>query len=78
MRVSRSSLRVVRLVLILLLGGAFAIFMTAVAFAPDLFAGPLIIGGTVSLWFLFGIGLIWSVVLTTGIYVMLANAADRA
>ncbi len=77
-RVSQSSLHVVRLVLLLLLGGAFAVFMTAAAFAPGLFAGPLLPGGIVSSWFLFGIGLIWAVVLTTGIYVLLANAADGA
>ena len=77
-RVSQSSLRVVRLVLLLVLGAAFAVFMVVAAFAPGLFAGPLVAGGTVSFWFLFAIGLIWAVVLTTGLYVLLANAADRA
>ena len=76
-RVSPSSLHVIRLVLIVVLGGAFAVFMTAAAFAPGLFAGPVMPGGTVSYWFLFGIGLIWAVVLTTGLYVALANASDR-
>ena len=78
MRVSQASLRVVRLVLLLPLGCAFAVFVAAAAFAPDLFAGSLVPGGAVSFWFLFGIALIWAVVLTTGAYVLLANAADRA
>ncbi len=78
MRVSQSNLQVVRIVMLLLLGAAFAVFVAAAAYAPGLFAGPVTAGGTVSIWFLFGIGLIWAVVLMTGFYVLLANAADRA
>ncbi len=78
MRVSQSSLHVIRVVMLLLLGAGFAVFVAAAAFAPGLFAGPVTTGGSVSVWFLFGFGLIWSVVLMTGVYVALANAADRA
>ena len=78
MRVPRGSLHLVRLGMLLVLGGAFAAFMTAAAFAPDLFAGPVTAGGTVSIWFAYGLGLIWAVVLMTAVYVVLANAADRA
>ena len=78
MRVPQSSLHVVRLAMLLVLGGAFAVFVAAAAFAPDLFAGPVTAGGTVSIWFAYGLGLIWAVVLMTGAYVLLANAADRA
>ena len=78
MRVSQGSLQVIRLVMLLLLGGGFAVFVAAAAFAPGLFAGPVPAGGSVSGWFAFGLGLIWAVVLMTGVYVALANAADRA
>lgn len=64
--------------LLALLGLLYAGFMVAAAFAPGLFAGPVVTGGTVSYWFLYGIGLIWGVVLATGLYVLLANAEERA
>ncbi len=76
MRISREGLHVVRLVMLLLLGSAFAVFVTAAGFAPGLFAAPVVAGGAVSGWFVFGLGLIWAVVLMTGAYVVLANAAD--
>ena len=78
MRVPQSSLQVVRLVMLCTLGCGFAVFMIAAAFAPELFAGPVTAGGTVSFWFVYGLGLIWAVVLMTAAYVVLANAADRA
>ena len=63
-------------VLLGLLGLLYAGFMVAAAFAPGLFAGPVFAGGTVSIWFLYGFGLIWGVVGATGLYVVLANAEE--
>ena len=68
----------VSFILLGLLGVLFAGFMVAAAFAPGLFAGPVFAGGTVSYWFLYGLGLIWGVVLATGLYVALANAEEGA
>jgi uncharacterized membrane protein (DUF485 family) len=66
-------------VLLVLLGALFFLFMGLAAFAPGLLAGPIVQGGTVSLWFLYAIGLIWTSVLCTGLHVLVANAAeDRA
>ncbi len=65
-------------VLLALLAVFYAIFMIIAAFAPGLLAGPVVVGGTVSGWFLYGICLIWGVVLATGLYVYLANAEESA
>ena len=65
-------------VLLALLGFFYAVFMIIAAFAPGLLAGPVVAGGTVSGWFLYGICLIWGVVLATGLYVFLANAEENA
>ena len=65
-------------VLLALLALFYAGFMIAAAFAPGLLAGPVVAGGTVSAWFLYGICLIWGVVLATGLYVFLANAEEDA
>ena len=46
------------------------------AFAPSLFATPVVAGGTVTLWFLFAFGLIWTSVFVTGFYVLAVNAAE--
>ncbi len=58
------------------LGLLYAIFMVAAAFAPGWFAGPVVAGGVVSVWFVYGLGLIWGVVLATGLYVAIANAEE--
>jgi uncharacterized membrane protein (DUF485 family) len=65
-------------VLLGLLALFYAGFMVAAAFAPGWFAGPVMAGGTVSVWFAYGLGLIWSVVLATGVYVAIANAEENA
>ncbi|MGY2047739.1 DUF485 domain-containing protein [Methylobacterium sp. JK268] len=65
------------LVLLLILGLLYTVFMIAAAFAPGALAGPVVAGGTASYWFLYGFCLIWSVVLATGLYVLLANAEER-
>ena len=65
------------LVLLVFLGSLFFLFMGLAAFAPDLLAGPIVTGGTVSLWFLYAIGLIWISVLCTGVHVLIANAAEN-
>lgn len=66
-------------VLLVLLGALFFLFMGLAGFAPGLLAGPIVPGGTVSVWFLYAIGLIWTSVLCTGLHVLIANAAeDRA
>jgi uncharacterized membrane protein (DUF485 family) len=67
------------LILLVILGGLFFTFMAVAAFAPDLFATPVVPGGTVTKWFAFAFGLIWLSVLATGFYVFSVNAAeDRA
>ncbi|MDP4026138.1 DUF485 domain-containing protein [Methylobacterium sp. NEAU 140] len=63
-------------VLLTFLGFLFFLFMGLAAFAPGLLASPVIAGGTVSLWFLYAIGLIWTSVLCTGLHVLIANAAE--
>lgn len=63
-------------VLLAFLGALFFLFMGLAAFAPSLLAGPIVQGGTVSLWFLYAIGLIWTSVLCTGLHVLVANAAE--
>lgn len=63
-------------VLLILLGALFFLFMGLAAFAPGMLAGPVVAGGTVSLWFLYAIGLIWTSVLCTGLHVLIANAAE--
>jgi len=62
--------------LLTVLGILFFIFMGAAAFAPSLFATPVVAGGTVTLWFLFAFGLIWTSVFVTGFYVLAVNAAE--
>lgn len=64
-------------VLSLLLGTLFAGFILAAAFNPGLFAGPVSAGGTVTLWFAYGFGLIWTTVLVIGLYVAWVNARER-
>jgi uncharacterized membrane protein (DUF485 family) len=63
------------LFLLTLLAILFFIFMGTAAFAPSLFATP-VMGGTVTVWFAFAFGLIWTSVLATGLYVFLVNAAE--
>lgn len=67
----------VGMILLVFLGALFFLFMALAAFAPGLLAGPVVAGGTVSLWFLFAIGLIWTSVLCTGLHVLIANAAEN-
>ncbi len=76
MIVSRAMARQLRLLMLILLGLLYAVFMIVAAFAPGLFAGPVTAGGLTSFWFLYGICLIWLVVLTTGLYVLAVNAAE--
>jgi uncharacterized membrane protein (DUF485 family) len=64
------------LILLVMLGVLFFVFMGTAAFAPGFFAGPVVHGGTVSKWFAFAIGLIWLSVLATGFYVFSVNAAE--
>ncbi|WP_375460423.1 DUF485 domain-containing protein [uncultured Enterovirga sp.] len=65
--------------LLAFLGSLFFLFMGLAAFAPSYLARPIVQGGTVSLWFLYAIGLIWTSVLCTGLHVLVANALeDRA
>lgn len=64
-------------VLSLALGTLFAGFILAAAFNPDLFAGPVFAGGTVTLWFAYGIGLIWTTVAVIGLYVAWVNAREK-
>jgi uncharacterized membrane protein (DUF485 family) len=59
-----------------ILGAIFAVFVFAAAFDPALFAKPVIQGGTVTLWFAFGFGLIWATVLIIGFYVLWVNAQE--
>ena len=61
----------------LALGALFAGFIFAAAFNPGLFAGPVFAGGTVTLWFAYGIGLIWTTVAVIGFYVAWANTRER-
>lgn len=67
---------VLGLCLLVLLGVLFFFFMGTAAFAPGLFAKPFLPGGTVTLWFVFAFGLIWTSVLATGLYVFMVNAAE--
>jgi len=46
------------------------------AFAPSAFATPVVAGGTVTRWFVFAFGLIWTSVFATGFYVLAVNAAE--
>ena len=62
--------------LLIVLGILFFIFMGAAAFAPSLFATPVVAGGTGTRWFLFAFGLIWTSVFVTGFYVLAVNAAE--
>ena len=62
--------------LLALLGCLFFLFMGLAAFAPGFLARPIVQGGTVSLWFLYAIVLIWTSVLCTGLHVLVANAAE--
>lgn len=64
------------LLLLAMLGVLFFIFMGAAAFAPGVFAGPIVQGGTVSKWFAFAFGLIWLSVLATGFFVYAVNSAE--
>jgi uncharacterized membrane protein (DUF485 family) len=64
------------LILLAILGGLFFVFMGAAAFAPGMFATPVVQGGTVSKWFAFAFGLIWLSVLVTGFYVFSVNSAE--
>lgn len=64
------------LILLTILGILFFVFMGAAAFAPALFATPVVQGGTVTKWFAFAFGLIWLSVLTTGFYVFVVNSAE--
>ena len=64
------------LILLAILGVLFFIFMGAAAFAPGLFATPVVQGGTVTKWFAFAFGLIWLSVLATGFYVFSVNSAE--
>jgi len=67
------------LVLLAFLGTLFFIFMATAAFAPTYLAKPVVQGGTVTMWFAFAFGLIWTSVLVTGAYVLAVNSAeDRA
>ena len=61
----------------LMLGALFAGFIVAAAFNPGLFARPMFAGGTVTLWFAYGFGLIWTTVLVIGFYVAWVNARER-
>ena len=76
MTVSRAKARQLRLSMLVLLGLLYALFMVLAAFAPGLLAGPVVEGGLTSFWFLYGICLIWLVVLTTGFYVLVVNASE--
>jgi uncharacterized membrane protein (DUF485 family) len=62
--------------LLIVLGILFFIFMGAAAFAPSAFATPVVAGGTVTRWFVFAFGLIWTSVFATGFYVLAVNAAE--
>ena len=61
----------------LALGVLFAEFILAAAFSPGLFAGPVFAGGTVTLWFAYAIGLIWTTVAVIGFYVAWVNAREK-
>ena len=63
-------------VLSLALGALFAGFIAVAAFNPALFAGPVFAGGVATLWFAYGLGLIWTTVLVIGFYVAWANAQE--
>ena len=78
MTITPAGARRLRLSMLVLLALAYAVFMILAAFAPGSLAGPVAVGGVTSFWFLYGIGLIWLVVLTTGIYVLAVNAAEDA
>ena len=75
-----TSSNISRLALFLLtaLGLLFFIFMGVAAFSPSLFATPVVAGGIVTWWFAFAFGLIWTSVFATGIYVLVANNAERS
>lgn len=62
--------------LLVVLACLFFLFMGLAAFAPGLLARPIVQGGTVSLWFLYAIVLMWLSVLCTGLHVLVANAAE--
>lgn len=64
------------LVLLTFLGVLFFIFMGAAAFLPGFFAAPVRPGGVVTWWFAFALGLIWTSVIATGIYVVAVNIAE--
>ena len=78
MTITRAGARRLRLSMLVLLALAYAVFMILAAFAPASLAGPLVDGGATSFWFVYGICLIWLVVLTTGLYVLAVNAAEDA
>lgn len=63
-------------VLLGILAVLFFSFMSTAAFAPGWFAQPILRGGTVTVWFAFAFGLIWTSVLATGLYVYIVNAAE--
>ena len=63
-------------VLSLALSALFAGFIAAAAFNPALFARPVFAGGVVTLWFAYGLGLIWTTVLVIGVYVAWVNARE--
>jgi uncharacterized membrane protein (DUF485 family) len=76
---SGTSFNPARLGLFLLtaLGILFFVFMGAAAFAPGVFAAPVLAGGTVTWWFVFAFGLIWTSVSATGLYVLAVNHAEH-
>ena len=51
-------------------------FVTLCAFAPGLLARPVLVGGTVTWAFAYGLFVIVLGVVLTGLYVLVANQAD--
>jgi uncharacterized membrane protein (DUF485 family) len=64
------------LCLLVVLAALFFFFMGTAAFAPGLFAKPIMPGGALTMWFAFAFGLIWTSVLATGLYVFIVNTAE--
>lgn len=58
------------------LAAAFFGFLGMSAFAPAILARPITAGGTVTWAFAYGLGVIVLGVALTGLYVLIANAAD--
>ena len=54
----------------------YAGFIVLGTFAPDVLATPVVTGGTVTVAIIYGLFVIASGVLLTGLYVLLANQGD--